>query len=487
MLSSMNNPLKVALMSISPHNRAILEFFFAGAGKKLFAPVAVEQAEALIIDFDHPGGRQEWQAQDAGVFKPAIVISVKETVEDNIVWVPKPLTSQALAGAAERVRDLMPAPTYHAQPAPTSASDDNMDSLRTLLDKQARDVRPFGMPDQPRFKTPPVAPVSPNRSRSETLVHTEASFTAAERAGDDQVHAVAAHDEFAESSEQDQHFLRTEDVYIPPPIEEADMPAGESKFSFDNNSDDPLRQELRWDRLCGREATITRDNWRESEALYSPADYLLHKLIDGLELSHKFKQHVQLEIGDSDAPDGEYMLLMPDVNLIYSSVPLMSDAFADLCASPLEVDTVQLHLPSSAELVTLQDNIQRDSEHTYDMEALIWTMSLLTSRGRLNQHAVSLDQPLRLKSWPNLTRLEHFPHVMQIAAAWQQRAGNVFDVAEWFDIPQRYVIAFYNASHTLSLFTIEQASSQSEETPAPRKNRGLFSRLLKRLLGGGAK
>ena len=493
MLNSMN-PLKVALMSISPHNRAILEFFFAGAGKKIFTPVAVEQAEALIIDFDHPGGRREWQEQNADHVKPSIVISVKETVENHIVWVPKPLTSKALASAAETIREMMPSAGVSPQANEFSEfnassnmntqpveSAESIASLRALLDQQAHDLRPFGLAGQQGFKAPPPAAQNP--------LHQDALV----KALGEEKSVPSAPSDGQQQEQPEQHFLRTEDVYIPPPLSEAELSVatdGERNFRLDAEAvDDPIKQEQRWERLCGREETISRHNWHESVATYMPENYLLNSLVDALNLSHQSKQYVQVEISD-EATQGnnrQYVLLMPDVNLAYSSVELLSDEFAALCDIPLKTGTVQLHLPSTTELAALEETIKRDAERTYDMEALIWTTSLLASRGRLSRNA-NLTQPLRLKHWPNLTRLEHFPHVMQIAAAWQQNAGTVFDVADWFDIPQRYVIAFYNAAHTLSLFGVEQTPSpRAEEKPAPRKNRGLFSRLLKRLIGGGAK
>ncbi len=492
MMNSMNNPLKVALMSISPHNRAILEFFFAGAGKKIFTTVAVEQAEALIIDFDHPGGRQEWHEQNADNFKPSIVISVKETVEDHIVWVPKPLTSKALADAAEKIREIMSVTETAIQAGSISLQDsaqqaesaENIASLRALLDKQAHELRPFGLSGQQEFKAPPASTAQGPMSMDALVKTAQSEAPVAESVVDASAHT---------DEQSEQHFLRTEDVYIPPPLDEselAEVTDSESSFSFDSAEaeDDPIKQEQRWDKLCGREEDVSRHNWHESEALYVPENYLLNSLVDALKLSHQSKQYVQVEISNDETLSGrQYILLMPDVNLVYSSIKLMSDEFTALCETPLKTGTVQLHLPSTTELATLEEVLKRDAERTYDMEALIWTTSLLTSRGRLSRNA-DLTQLLRLKQWPNLTRLEQFPHAMQIAAAWQQRAGTVFDVSDWFDIPQRYVIAFYNAAHTLSLFGIEQTPSpQAEEKSAPRKHRGLFSRLLKRLLGGGAK
>jgi hypothetical protein len=49
------------------------------------------------------------------------------------------------------------------------------------------------------------------------------------------------------------------------------------------------------------------------------------------------------------------------------------------------------------------------------------------------------------------------------------------------------VFSFYTAANTLNLFELDQTKLKSREKEKPKESRGLFSRLLKRLLGGGAK
>jgi hypothetical protein len=61
----------------------------------------------------------------------------------------------------------------------------------------------------------------------------------------------------------------------------------------------------------------------------------------------------------------------------------------------------------------------------------------------------------------------------------------VFDLAKWLEIPQRYIFAFYTAAQALDLMAIDEGKVEYQEKEEPKKNRGLFSRLLKRLLGGG--
>ncbi|PIE01360.1 MAG: hypothetical protein CSA79_00600 [Thiothrix nivea] len=480
MLNSPNNPLKVALLSISPHNRAILEFFFAGAGKQIFKPVTLEEADALIVDFDHPGAQQEWQDRISQVPTPAIVLSVKESDTGNTVWVPKPLTSQALVRSAEQIRKMLPDTTeteYAEVTAGKQKFANDMSPLRALLDSQREDKQVFGLSGE--YKRSNAG--RPTYQGAESLVKENRSFVT--RAEPDSVIA-------ADTVKADEQLIATEDVFIPEPLSDEEIilkTEGEGislgqVTTPDESTPDKEQQERRWAMLCGEaEERLTARNWQESAQLYTPENYLLNSLVDALKLSRESKQYVQVVLEEN----GAFILLMPDVNLAYSSIDLYSDAFTHLCDKPLQGGRAKLHLPDTGTLSELEEIVRQDASHTYDMEGLIWTVSLLTSHGRLSRNAEMSS--FRLRSWPNLTRLEQFPHVMPIAALWSQQPGNVFDMSEWLNVPQRYVLAFFNAAHTLGLFEVDHGKAGHEQKAAPKKNRGLFSRLLKRLLGGGSK
>ncbi|MEZ5536466.1 MAG: hypothetical protein R3F02_12670 [Thiolinea sp.] len=473
MLNSPNNPLKVALLSISPHNRAILEFFFAGAGKKIFKAVSVEEADVLVVDFDHPGAQQEWSEQVQATPMPAIVLSVKESALENTVWVPKPLTSQALVHSAEKIREMLPAPvsSEYAEVVVEKKTGSDMSSLRALLNSQREDKQVFGLSGE--FKRRPASG-RPAHRLTEPDTEDEAVFKT---------------DSGRLVSDDSEQLIGTENVYVPEPLSDdevlPDTGAGGLSLSQvtspDDTAEDLKKQEQRWALLCGEsDEQLKLANWQESSRLYTPENYLLNSLIDGLKLSRESRQYVQIILEGNG-----FILLMPDVNLAYSSIDLYSDVFSGLCDTPLQGGKAKLHLPDTTELSDLEEIVRQDAQRTYDMEGLIWTVSLLTSHGRLSRNADTSS--LRLKHWPNLTRMEQFPHVMPIAALWSQRAGNVFDMSEWMDVPQRYILAFYNAAHTLGLFEVDQGKGGHESKTAPKKNRGLFSRLLKRLLGGGSK
>jgi hypothetical protein len=119
----------------------------------------------------------------------------------------------------------------------------------------------------------------------------------------------------------------------------------------------------------------------------------------------------------------------------------------------------------------------------FDLENFMWTAMLLTSSGKLHRN-VDIRRRVMLKQWPNLSRVETFPHVFRIAALWKTDGFNMLEIAHNLQIPQRYVFSFYNACCILGLIEHDPAKLKGKMQPtSPNKNRGLFSRLLKRLIG----
>jgi hypothetical protein len=133
----------------------------------------------------------------------------------------------------------------------------------------------------------------------------------------------------------------------------------------------------------------------------------------------------------------------------------------------------------------LNKKIETEPNNVYSTEAFIWTTSLLTSRGRLLENT-NINKTIGLKSWPNLTRIESFPHVMNIAAVFSKKPGSLMEVAKWLNIPQCYVFAFYNAALSLNMIDIDanvvsknniKKISFSFGSKKKSENRGLFSGL----------
>lgn len=450
---SKSGPLKVSLLTISPHNRAILEFFFTGAGRNLFKIVSVQEAEAFIVDYDHPGAREDWEKHRA-TQKAGIILSVHAVDLPNTVWVAKPLTSKALTEAVDKVHALPPAaPPPASQPLPEAVEPKPAPPPpeRPFVRDLPPITQPFGLAGSAARKPRRlVIDLPDDEDDTPPAVASVPASTAAPLVG----------------------IFDPAETTIP--MEEIDRPV-EPSIS-------PEQAEQRWKQLCGaREDIASPSAWHLEAMLYTPENYLLTNVLDALRLSQQSKQTVQIKLSADD-----YVLLMPESNFAYCTLDTRSDEFTMLCNNPVQTAKVALHIPSNAELLPLEEHAEKDAECRLDLEAFIWTTSLLTAQGRLGR-GVDVNQKVALKHWPNMTRLEQFPHVMRIAALWHQRPGTLFEIAKALNVPQRHVISFYTAASTLNLFELDQSKLKSREKEAPKQNRGLFSRLLKRLLGGGGK
>lgn len=488
--SSHSGVLNVALTTISPHNRAILEFFFAGAGKELFKIVQQPaQADVFILDYDHTGADKELEALQNSYTQPFILLSIHPLEIDNTVWVSKPLTSKSLTDAAHHANDLLggnlapkkvasttttdeptvsfkaheppqpatpPAPKPSAPPILEEEEEEDDDEPANIPNPLAASVQPFGLRAQPKRKSSRRLHESAPPPTPKRMVQSESAFS-------------------VELPTPTPTELKSS---VNPLVSEQPR----KKASFDSVPDNVLSQEeqdARWKVLIGERQDCSRDNLQQEGGLFSSENTLLAQLKQALALANETQHSIQIRLNQND-----YLLLMPKTNFSYCTMDLQSESFANLCQQ-MNPTHIEIHQPSLDEARGLELNALNDEKHIYDIESFIWTASLLTSQGRLDQ-AISPEQTYRLKSWPNLTRLEQIPHVMRIAAIWAESATNAFEVAEKLAIPQRYVFAFHCAANTLDLLVLEQVAQGKPSTTQPKKNRGLFSRLLKRLLGGGA-
>lgn len=451
---SKTDPLKVTLLAISPHNRAILEFFFSGAGRHLFRVVAAAEAEAFILDHDHPDAKEDWQ-QWATLGKPGIVLSVHPAELPHCIWIPKPLTSRALTEAADRVQELLVnlAPDGAAQQRPAVRFAAGMATeeraAKSLADAHVRDLpQPFGIPKRASGGLRSLIISLPDDEEVE-----EASSPAIP------VPETAIPTAVFDPAEADI------------PLEEVDRPVEDSLS--------PEVAENRWKVLCGEHDDVQSVT---DVALFTPENYVLSTILEAVRVAKDTQQSVYLKLSPQD-----YVLLMPQQGLAYCTLDTRSEEFRVLCNNPVQTGQFALHIPDGAELDGLKQQVAQNADALLDMEAFVWVSSLLTARGRLGR-GVAIEKKISLKYWPNLTRLEQFPHIVRIAALWNQRPASALDIAKALAIPQRYAFAFHTAANALNLFEMDQNKFKSREKEKPQQeNRGFFSRLLKRLLGGGKK
>lgn len=115
-------------------------------------------------------------------------------------------------------------------------------------------------------------------------------------------------------------------------------------------------------------------------------------------------------------------------------------------------------------------------------EDVLWNVALWTSRGRLPSGTDPL-KPVRLRAWPNFTRVAAVPNAMRITALWTSAMFSPIEIAQRLKLPQRVVFTFYSAAVSAGLM-VTQGESRAEPA-APRatepKRRSLFARILRTL------
>ena len=450
-----SGPMKVALLAISPHNRAILGFFFSGAGRNLFKVVTEAEADAFILDHDHPDAKEDWQKQLV-LHKPGIILSVHQVELPQCIWIPKPLTSRALTDAVDRVQDLVASeksPPVAARAVVADIAEKPLDPPpEKPVGQHFRDLpQPFGIPARPDRVDRKLRSLVINLPDDEDA--EEATFPSVPA-------DVSAPTGISDPAETDI------------PLEEIDRPVEPGL------SDEEAEQ--RWKALCGEQDDV---HAAAEVALFTPENYLLATVLDAWRQAREAQQTVHLKFSSQD-----YVLLMPKQGLAFCTLDTRSEEFRTLCNNPVQTGQFAVHIPDAKELEQMESPVKGDADALLlDIEAFVWVSSLLTARGRLGR-GVDIEQNISLKYWPNLTRLEQFPHVMRIAALWHQRPANALEIAKALNIPQRYVFAFHTAASALNLFEMDQNKLKSREKEKPKQeNRGFFSRFLKRLLGGGTK
>ncbi len=240
----------------------------------------------------------------------------------------------------------------------------------------------------------------------------------------------------------------------------------------------------RWALLCG-DKKLVRNASDIKKTAFTLNEHFLSSLLKTVKEGKATKQIKRIKYNDL------LIIIDHEADTIYSDLSIYSDEYAQICFDPVESKKMRIHSLDDSEIRMLHQQIKSDPENVYTTEAFIWTTSLLTSRGRLLK-STNTNKPVGLKSWPNLTRIESFPHMMNIAAVFSKNPGNLLEVSKWLNIPQCYVFAFYNAAFFLDMidFDSNEAGKNTSRklsfnfgTKKKSENSGLFSRLLNKIKG----
>ncbi|HIQ14190.1 MAG TPA: hypothetical protein EYH38_01285 [Leucothrix sp.] len=235
----------------------------------------------------------------------------------------------------------------------------------------------------------------------------------------------------------------------------------------------PTFAEERWALTCGESNPITN-----KPSVYNPDDYMLSTLLKVIKQSKSTEKVMRLKFNNI------IVVVLPDLQTIYCDTSIYKKPYANICFNPINHESIKIHYLDSSEIRLYRKIINEEVEFSHTFEAFIWTTSLLTSRGRLPQ-GTNIKKTIALKYWPDLTRIETIPHVMQIAAVFYKHPGCLRDMPDWLGIERRYIFAFYNAALSLKLIELDHKQlslvARKSNTLKKTQNRGFFSRLLKRI------
>lgn len=235
----------------------------------------------------------------------------------------------------------------------------------------------------------------------------------------------------------------------------------------------PTNAEERWELTCGDNNTIDLQKIR----MFNPSNHLLAPLIQNVKTAKQSKIVLRMKF------NGIIVVIDPETDRIFCDQSISTEFYANVCYEPISQEKIKTHQLDKSEIRLYRKKMKENAELTHYIEAFVWTSSLLSSRGRLPKNT-NIKTKVGLTSWPDLTRVENIPHMMQIAALFHKNTWSLLEITSKLDIQKNYVVAFYNAA--LALDMIETGGEVVNSTPldlktGDNKNRSFLSRLLKKI------
>ena len=215
--------------------------------------------------------------------------------------------------------------------------------------------------------------------------------------------------------------------------------------------------------LCGDNKNISNTGDVEKSA-FNPNDFALSLFQEKLEQVKKSHQVIRLTIGDV------IIIMDHTLNTVYCNVLITKEEFVDKCCQPIDSDKISIDELDYNEIKAHKIKIREQADFVHSIESFVWTMSLLTSRGRLPENT-DVTKMMSLKIGLDLSTLEPIPYASEIVNLLHHEPSSILELSEQLDIPQKFIFAFYNAA--LSLDKIEFNISTASKA---KKSFGKFFR-----------
>ncbi|MDD5035735.1 MAG: hypothetical protein PHE55_13360 [Methylococcaceae bacterium] len=428
----MTTPLRLAVLGLDTRAQNLFRMFFRGPC--LNQAVIVDHdndAEAFLIDLDTQNGAKLFALQrEKYPNRVIIVLSLKDqTPIGATVFVKKPAQAQSMLSAIEKTRALIK----------------EMDTQQALQTRFKRAPEP-----------PPPPPLETSRRRTDNK---------------------PAPAELPEPA--------TQPADAPPAMK---VVARADKEEMATHKVAMLLDEQSFKSYLGYREDIDPANPAQlASVYYDPKEFLQGHIQSACKIAFARNHPIRLET------PWKSITILPEQGLVH----IVADEaqIRAACGIPFRsIIGIDVDSPSQQQRVSIKPLTKSefeeisDSPHLVRLDAFLWKIALLTSKGRIPQ-GLDLQQAFHLKNWPSMTRMLLPPQAMRIAGLLTQQPQTLFAAAAKLGIRQQYVFAFISAAHALGLTEQKPVVIEVEEKPEPEKpaiqahpeRKSLLKKILNRL------
>ncbi len=461
----------VLTLAVNKRMRNVIELFFEHHCDGLYQLTANEEFADLIIgdldDYNEHYSLNDLVNKYANM--PIICFSINEIDKQlpkdigHVFFLKKPIVLQQLKDTLKQCNQII---SHKKSGTDKSAKQPEQKVKQSTVSALANHKLPNGnKPAKLAKPTEPVEPVkaikkNPAAALADNALTNQSSKTVpktAPKTVNSQKHSLVADE-------------KTADVLLVPhadPQKEDKSDAKvESDIDVDKNSDAEENNKKNLPFIGRREDIDLEDDEMIKKISFHPQGYVYYYLKDII--YNKAKDTV-LHVNISDECD---FFIGPDGRFIKSPTPSSKrKAVASYYFKVMEIQEQESTMD--------WDEIEGE---LIQSDALLWELSLWAARGRLPVDT-DLNQPVKLKHWPNITQYIDFPNAVKIAAAWSKNTLSIKEITDKLKIPQRYVFSFYVASQAINVLDFnKEAAPPIEKTEAEIKAAGKKVGIFRRIL-----
>ncbi|WP_199103886.1 hypothetical protein [Aquitalea sp. ASV11] len=434
--------------------------------------------DLAIVDVDSITGWNAWHDFRAEhPHLPALIVTTTPPSDAPAAVLRKPIRIETLF---PQMRELL------RQPPQASP-------LRTMAEQ----------PERPAAQRPAhnTAPPSRTTSQADISGHTPVSDAAAYVASVaptlDAVisQSQAAHRAEAAARQQESHSAATSDLPqlmdLPDEQPEAETASAEDNTALAHEHDDVVRSML--PPASAHHTSATQPAAQAEPHIISYARFDPHAGLFGL-VARLLRQRSNAVVRVREVP---VLIVQAAQDKAWLLQPL--DSLQALCA----------HTSQEVDHQAWNDSTVPTRAEEIRPQTLAWQLAIWTCQGRL-MRGISADTPIRLRYWPNLTRLAPIPEAMRITAFLTRTPVNLKLITRLLKVPPEHLFNYLAAAYGIGILdlpnrnTTLQVMSTEPVRPSPRKEAAaavspadtapasiqtapgsgnLLSRLLKKVIG----